>query len=373
MSKYTALCLSDPHPDHVNDGSSERTLSAARFAGRYRLVDFMLSNMVNSGITDIGIILNSHYQSLIAHIGMGKEWDLARKAGGITFFPPYMTDARDSEYSAIDGPLQRAARALRGTKSEYVILVNGSAVYNMDYRPAIEAHKENGADVTAVYAKKEVNKDAGEQTVVFDITEDNRVRSIKTASRLSGTANVSLGAYIMPKHIFLQLVTGVKYCGMLRFSCERLAPAVSRLKVMGYEFTGYSAQISSVETDFRHNMEMLDSEKRAALFDYEGRRIFTSRRDSLPAKYGKAARVENSLVADGCQIEGTVINSVICRNVRIGPGAVVENCVLKDSTVIQQNAKLDWMITDRGVIVSAGRNLIGAPTYPVFIESERII
>jgi len=370
---YTGLCLSDPNPGHISDGSSTRTLSAARFAGRYRLVDFMLSNMVNSGVTDIGIVLNSNYQSLVAHIGMGKEWDLARKTGGVTFFPPYLIDARKSEYSESDGPFQRAVRALRGTRSGYVILVDASFVYNMDYRSAIEAHKETGADVTAIYAKKQVDTDAGESAVVFDLADDNRIRGIRAASRSSDVVAVSLGAYIMQKHTFLQLVTGVKYCGMLCFSRELLAPKVKGLRVMGYAFEGYSAQISSVETSFKHNMEMLDHEKRAALFDYEGRRIFTSRRDSLPTKYGKTATVQNAIVADGCQIEGTVRNSVICRSVRIGAGAVVENCVLKDGTVVEKGAKLSWMVTDRGVIVSENRNMVGSPMYPVYIEPERII
>ncbi|MCL2588937.1 MAG: glucose-1-phosphate adenylyltransferase subunit GlgD [Oscillospiraceae bacterium] len=371
---YTGLCLSDPHPDYISVGSARRTLSATRFAGRYRLVDFMLSNMVNSGITDIGMILNSHYQSLIAHIGIGKEWDLARKSGGVTFFPPYLSDARQIEYSEIDSPLQRAVTSLSGTKSEYIVLVGGGAVYNIDYRPAIETLRSTGADVVAIYAKKLVEtSDAGEHTVVLDIKDDDRVSSIRLAPYLFDTANVSLGAYIMPKNIFLQLVTGVKYCDMLRFSCECLAPALQRLYVKAYEFKGYSAQISSVESSFRHNMEMLELENRDALFDYEGRRIFTSRRDSLPTKYGKDAQVENAIVADGCQIEGRVINSIICRSVRIKPGAVVENCILSNSTVVEKDAKLSWMFTDRNVIVSRGRSLVGAPTYPVYIGPERVV
>ena len=371
---YTGLCLSDPHPDYVSAGNTGRTLSAARFAGRYRLVDFMLSNMVNSGITDIGMVLNSHYQSLIAHIGIGKEWDLARTSGGVTFFPPYLSDARQVEYSEIDGPLQRAVKSLIMAKSEYIVLVDGSTVYNIDYRPAIETMRDTGADVMAIYAKKQVEtSDAGEHTVVLDIEADNRVQNIRLAPYLFDMANVSLGAYIMPKHVFLQLVSGVKYCDMLRFSCECLAPALQRFHVRAYEFKGYSAQISSVETSFRHNMEMLNSENRDTLFDYEGRRIFTSPRDSLPTKYGKTAQVENSIVADGCQIEGTVINSVICRSVRIKPGAVIENCILSDNTVVETDVKLSWMLTDRNVIVSRGRNLIGAPTYPVYIGPERVI
>jgi len=371
---YTGFCLSDPHPDYVSVGNAGRTLSATRFAGRYRLVDFMLSNMVNSGITDIGMILNSQYQSLMAHIGIGKEWDLARKSGGVTFFPPYLSDARRIEYSEIDSPLQRAVKALSKTKSEYIILVDGGVVYNMDYRPAIETLRRTGADVVAIYAQKLVEtSDAGEHTIVFDIGDDDRVSGIRLAPYLYDTANVSLGAYIMSKNIFLQLVSGVKYCDMLRFSCECLAPAIGRLHVKAYAFQGYSAQISSVETSFRHNMEMLKLENRNALFDYEGRRIFTSRRDTLPTKYGKEAQIENSIVADGCQIEGRVINSIICRNVRIRPGAVVENCILSNNTVVETDAQLSWMFTDRNVIVSRGRNLVGAPTLPIYIGPERVV
>ena len=370
---YTGLCLSDPHPDYASDGYTKRTLSATRFAGRYRLVDFTLSNMVNSGIYTIGMMLNSQYQSLIAHICMGKEWDLARKSGGVTFFPPYLADERQSVNREIDGPLQRAAAYLAAAKEEYVVLVDSSVICNMDYRQAIRAHGETGADVTAIYAKKNLSRDDWEYSVVFDIAEDRRIHGIRAASPSGSSSNVSLGAYIMHKKFFLQLMAGEKNCGMLRFSRELLAGALGRLKVVAYEFTGYSAQIFSVETFFKYNMEMLDHKKRNALFDFEGRRIFTTRRDSLPTKYGKSAVVENSITADGCQIEGTVINSIICRGVRIRPGAVVKNCILKDRTVVEKDAKLHWMITDRDVIISESRNMIGTDTYPVYIGPDRIV
>ena len=120
-------------------------------------------------------------------------------------------------------------------------------------------------------------------------------------------------------------------------------------------------------------MEMLDIGKRNALFDFEGRRIFTYRKDSLPTKYGKNADIKNSIVADGCQIEGTVINSVVCRNVRIGTGAIVKNCILQDDTLIGDDATLDCVIADRSVVISENRNMIGYRTYPVYIERSRVI
>lgn len=370
---YVGLCLSDPHPDYANAGSPKRTLSATHFAGRYRLVDFMLSNMVNSGIYSIGIILNSQYQSLISHIGTGKDWDLARKSGGVTFFPPYMTDERQSVNNRHDSPLQRAEEFIAESKAEYIILTECSMIYNMDYRRAIEAHMNSGADVTTIYSQKCVGLDELENTVVYDISDGGRVRGIGKAPYSDDILNVSLGTFIMQKTFFLQLIAGEKNCGMLRFNCELLAGALKRMKVMAHEFKGYSAQIYSVETFFRHNMEMLDIEKRNALFDFEGRRIFTSRRDSLPTKYGKSAAITNSIIADGCQIEGTVINSVIFRNVQIKPGAVVKNCILQENTVVDKNSELNWIITDRSVVVSENRKMIGYSTYPVYIERDRVV
>ena len=371
---FTGLCLPDPHPDYVNAGCGQRTLSATRFAGRYRVVDFMLSNMVNSGIDEIGMILNSHYQSLIDHIGTGKEWDLARKSGGITYFPPYLTDERQSVNSEIDGPLSRAAKALSKTKNEYIVLANSSIVYSMDFRPAIEAHMETGANVTAIYTKKVVEPDAVKYSVVFNISNENKITGIRTPkeSESSKVLNVSLGAYIMHKTVFLELVSNEKNCGILRFAKDLLAGAMRRLQVVGYEFKGYSAQICSVDTFFKHNMEMLDPKKRNALFQFEGRRIYTSRRDTLPTKYGASAEIKNSIVADGCRIDGTIINSVICRNVRVKPGAVIKNCILQGG-VIEDNAELEWIIVDRGAIVSQDVRLIGDSSYPVYIERDRVI
>ena len=369
---YAGLCLSDPHPDQAGDGNSRRTLSAAHFAGRYRLVDFMLSNMVNSKIYTIGMVLNSHYQTLIGHIGMGKEWDLARKIGGVTFFPPYHADERRSVNFELDGPLQRAAEFIAISKTDYIVLADSSIVYNMDYRDAIEAHRKKGADVTAIYTKKQITPGERDNAIVFGIDEEGRVTAAEFAFS-NDELYVSLGAYVMHKKYFLQLTSGEKNCGMLRFSSVLLAGALDRLKVMAYEFKGYSAQICSIETYFHYNMEMLDVDRRNALFDFEGRRIFTSRRDSLPTKYGRHADVKNSIIAEGCQIEGTVRNSVICRNVKIKPGAVVSNCILQDGAVVEKNAELDWVIADREVIVSENRSMMGYRTYPVYIERLRRI
>jgi len=333
----------------------------------------MLSNMVNSNIYTIGMILNSHYQSLISHIGMGKEWDLARKSGGVTFFPPYLADERQTVNSELDGPLQRAIEFLTESTAEYIVLTDSSIVYNMDYRAAAEAHRKSGADITAVYTKKNVGVDERDSTLVFDIAENGRIYGVGKPRNSYDRQNLSLNAYIMHKKIFIQLTAGEKNCGMLRFSRVLIAGALERLNIMAYEFKGYVAHICSIETFYNCNMEMLDVEKRKSLFDFEGRRIYTARRDSLPTKYGKQAEIKNSLIADGCRIDGVVINSIICRNVRIEAGAVVKNCILQDDTLVERYATLDCIVADRSVIISEKRGMVGYRTYPIYIERARVI
>jgi len=275
--------------------------------------------------------------------------------------------------SELDGPLQRAAEYLTEHKTEFVIVADSSIVYNMDYRKAFDAHKKSGADITAIYTKKKISPGERENTVSFGISEEGLVTSVDLAPPNAENVNVSLGAYIMHKRHFIQLTAGEKNCGMLRFSRVLLSDALNRLTVKSYEFKGYSAHICSVETFFHYNLEIIEIDKRNALFDFEGRQIFTNRRDSLPAKYGKNADIKNSVISDGCQIDGTVINSTICRNVKIATGAVVKNCVLQDDTIVEKNASLDCIITDNSVVISENRSMMGYRTYPVFIERGRVI
>jgi glucose-1-phosphate adenylyltransferase len=243
----------------------------------------------------------------------------------------------------------------------------------MDYRVAIDAHRKSGADVTAIYNKKRITPNTRENAVIFDITDDGRVFGVNRAPYSVDSLNVSLGAYVMRKGYFIQLTSGEKSCGMLRFSRILLSGALARLNVIAYEFKGYAAHISSIETFYQYNMDMLEIKNRDTLFDYESRRIFTSLRDSLPTKYGKNAEISNSIIADGCVIEGTVINSIICRNVKVKEGAVIKNSILQDDTIIEKNAMLDCVVTDRGVMVSDHRSLMGDVSFPVYVDRYRII
>ena len=366
------LCLSDLHPQAFGDGSNHRTASAVHFAGHYRLIDFMLSNMVNSGIYSVAIVLGSQYQTLLTHIGPGREWDLTRSVGGVNFFPQYPGGER--RYNEIlDEPLQRALLFAEETKTEHILVADGSTAYNIDYREPLERHLAAGADVTAIYVKKPLLEIERPHAAAFQIDRNARIREIVFQPPAGEEANLSLGAYIIRKTVLLRLLSRERFCDMTKFTCEVLGGALKSLKVTGWQFTGYTARISSLQTFFHYNMEMLDPEKRVPLFSNDGRRIHTKIYDSAPTKYGGEADVRNSIVSNGCVIEGKVENCVLFRDVQIKAGAVVRNSILQGDTVVGADAELNWIVTDEQVIIAENRNLLGYKTHPVYIEKGKIV
>ncbi|MCL1828242.1 MAG: glucose-1-phosphate adenylyltransferase subunit GlgD [Oscillospiraceae bacterium] len=366
------LCLSDPRPQPFGDGSARRAASAVHFAGHYRLIDFMLSNMVNSGIYTVAMVLGSQYQTLLSHIGSGREWDLALSGGGIRFFPPYPGGERPYD-ELLDEPLQRAIIFIEETKTDNVLVTDGSVVCNIDYRDALEFHKAQGADVTALYVRKSLQEQDRPQTVAYKINRDGRVNGIVFEPPAGDRANIDLGTYIVKKTVLLRLLSGERSCDVAKFSCSLLAGALKSLKVMSWRHDGYTARIRSLDTFFRYNTDMLDPRKRDPLFDCGGRRIHTKVYDSTPTKYGEDADIHNSIVSNGCVIEGKVENSVIFRNVHVRAGAVVRNCILMRNTVVGANAELHWIVTDQSVIITENRRLLGYKTNPVYIAKGKIV
>lgn len=366
------LCLSDLHPQAFGDGSNHRTASATHFAGHFRLIDFMLSNMVNSGVYTVAIVLGSQYQTLLTHIGAGREWDLSRSSGGVQYFPQYPGGER--RYNDMrDEPLQRAIGYIDEIKTDHVLVVDGSSAYNIDFQEPLIQHQATGADVTAVYVRKPLLEIEQDYAVAFKFERNGRIGEITYAPPAGETTNLSLGAFIVKKTVLLRLLSRERFCDVTKFSCEVLAGALKAIKVMGWEFQGYTARICSLNTFFHYNMDMLNPALREPLFDSDGRRIHTKVYDSEPTKYGKDAYIRNSIIANGCEIDGTVENCVVFRNVRIMEGAVVRNSILQRNTVVGANAELNWIVTDKMVIISENRNLLGYKTHPVYIEKGKIV
>jgi glucose-1-phosphate adenylyltransferase len=319
------------------------------------------------------MVLNAQFQNLITHIGTGMEWDLSRKTGGITMFPPYFTDDSTIYGTRRDNALQRALSKISKLRPEHVLVTDCSYVYNIDYRTVLDQHIANGADITAIYTKKDVPVSDCNYAITLDLSKTGRVTGISSPRTPVEDANVSLGAFLINKTILMQMLADQPSCDMFTFTREILNKVLKGFKVFSYEFEGYTAGIFSFETFYKHNMEMLDTEKRKSLFSDVGRRIYTSVKDSLPPQYGEGAKVSNCLLADGCQIDGTAENCIIFRNVKIRPGAVVKNSILKVGVTVEPGAVMGYICADTNVIISENRKLMGSETYPVYIPSEKIV
>lgn len=367
------IIFSDVHSWNVAEITANRTVASIPFAGRYRLVDFALSNMVNADIYKIGLITKSNYQSLIDHIASGKDWDLSRKNGGIIVLPPYGIGGEAGPFKGRLDALKRTKKFIEGSNCEYVIMADCDIVSNVDYKDIINFHNKSGADITTVYSKINIDRELSRHSIVYKIDETSRVMDVLLNPDVEGESNVGLNSWVMTKEKLLHIISEASTHGLMRFSKEILLDNVRYLKIMAYEHKGYTAHIESLSGYVKSNMDMIEKRNRAELFEIEGRPIHTKVRDSAPTKYGDKAVVKNSLIADGCVIEGSVENSILFRGVKVSAGSVVKNCIIMQGTVIEPNASLAWIISDKNVIVRDNRVLSADESYPFYIAKGKMV
>jgi len=365
MRKTNVLGLIFPnmHEEALHELTTVRALGSVPFAGRYRLIDFTLSNMVNAGVSKVGVVTKNNYQSLMDHLGSGKAWDLSRKNEGLYILPPY--GATDESYSGRVASLAGMDAFFSNSKEDYVIMSDCHVVGNIDYEAIIDTHIESGADITVGYLRGELPK--MDNTMELTIGEDNRIQDIAIGNRLSGEGAFGIGVYVIRKDLLCRLVRTAAAHNQLSFERDILQRLAQDLKILGYEVTEQALVISSLADYYAANMAMLDADKRAALFRTD-RPIYTKVRDCCPAMYGLESSVENSLVADGSSIDGVVKNSIIFRNVKIGAGATVENCIVMQGAIVFGGSKLNSVVMDKDVLVKENRTLQGFDSYPIYIE-----
>ena len=340
-----------------------RSLGSIPFGCRYRIVDFTLSNLVNADISNIGILTKENYRSLMDHIGSGKPWDLDRKHSGIFILPPFSLTGSGMNIGHIDA-LYGVLDFIKDSKENFVVLYDADVLCNIDINDMLERHISSGADITIAY--KNGSLPQNNRDIMAFTFDDSRVDSIRLSDKAGEICDYSLDIMIMERQKLIDLITAATERNYTSLSRHILQPNVDKIKIYGYEVKEYAVVMDSTKTYFKANMDLLDPEVRAQLFN-PARPIYTKTRDSMPAKYGLESDVANSLIADGCIIEGTVRNSLIFRNVHIGKGAVVENCIIMQDGDIGDGAELRYVATDKEVSVSAGRTLAGAETYPLII------
>ena len=365
-SKVLGIVFSNMHDEKMGDLTMVRTMGSVPFGGRYRLVDFALSNMVNAGIRDVGMITKSNYHSLMDHVGSGREWDLARKIGGLTILPPFARAGAGMYRGNLDA-LNGIYAFLASAKTQYVLMCDCDIVANIDYKAMLAAHEESGAGVTILCGRYDVAPHHGED-LVLSIQEDGFLRDAFRSAEAKGEQDVYMNTAIFDRELLLRLVTdGVSHG---KYSVGEILQEQGRAhNVFCYKQEGWFYHMHNMVEYFLANMALLDEKVREELFLPE-RPILTKIRDQAPAKYGLSSSVKNSLVADGCIIEGTVENSIIFRGVKIGQGAVVRNSIVMQDTVVDDKAQLDYVILDKDVLIKDGRRLAGYLTYPVYVPKK---
>ena len=372
------IIFSNLHDKNIPELTLRRTMASVPYAGRYRLIDFALSNMVNSGITSVSVITHYNYQSLMDHIGAGKDWDLARRSGGIKILPPYMTayaNQSNALYNSRMEALKSVNYSVSRFTSDYVVLSDCDVICNVDLNDMINDHIENNADITIAVKRVLLNKDAASRNVIIDADPEGRIVDINPyPTNVTGYRDIDLNILVINRDYLQSIVVDAIAQGYTSLNRAVIARNTARRNFRIYKYDGYFANIGSLADYYSHSMELLGTpENRDEIFGIKTRPIYTKVRNSAPTRYAESSVVKNSLVADGCIIDGTVENSIIFRGVKISRGATVKNSILFQDTVIGENVFLNCVITDKNVVIRDGRILSGHETLPFFVEKNRLV
>lgn len=367
-----SIIFSSINEKSVYELTKQRTMASVPFGCRYRLIDFALSNMVNSGINHVGLVTHYNYQSLMDHIGSGKDWDLARRHGGIKILPPYITAFANSSnylYSTRLEALISIRDFISDCKEELVVLSDCDTVCNLDLQAMIDEHEATGADITLGVKSSYVSQDSTRAITVVHTDENGRVTEIGDYDNLqSGFENIYVRIMVIGRKYLEELISDAIAHGYTSFTKDILVRNSKYHNIRTFKFDGYFATIRSINDYYRCSMDLLDPEIRQSLFGERTRPVFTKVRNSAPTSYASGAIVRNSLIADGCVIQGTVENSILFRGVKVGKNTHIKNSIVMQDTITGENVYLNCVITDKNVVIRDGRVLSGHETRPFFID-----
>lgn len=367
MKSTMGIILTGGKNNRLKELSLERSIAAVPIGGKYRIIDFTLSNMVNSGITNVGVLTQYNYRSLMDHLGSGKEWDLDRKTEGLFIFPPYLSEYGTGWYKGTADAMYNNITFLYRSDDEYVLIAQGYAIYNMDYTPMLERHINTNADITvACRNMDDLTCEDQNQLGMVQLDEDGRIIDFMEKPPNPKSSIGSLGIYIIKRDFLIELLEESAAKGLTEFVQDIIVRRTDTLKIYSYMFNGYWRPLSSIQLYYKTNMELLNPKVRQELL--VGRnKIYTKVKDEPPAKYNAEANVHNSIVADGCIIEGTVENSILFRGVRVMKGAYIKDSLVMQGAVVGANSNLRYCILDKGVTISEGKALNGDSQWPLIV------
>ena len=351
----------------------ERTVAAIPFACRYRLIDFCLSNLVNADISRIHVVANYNYRSMVEHIGSGKDWDLARRKDGVKVVSPFQTATSSSAklFATHMEALKSMKQYINEFKEEYVVLMDSDFVLNIDIADVINVHEKTDANITIVTKMAEPDYTSKHPRLFLASIAGNVTDMAMSSAATEAHPELALNIFVMKTAYLRSLIDEADAYGLNSFT-EMLRKKYKHSNYRTYCYDGYAASVSSFLDYYKHSIELATSaEARDSLLNKKERPVFTRVHNSAPVVYTKTAKVENSLIADDCVIEGTVINSVISRGVHVAKGAVVKNSILFQHTSVEKNAELNCIVTDKRVTVTEGVKLSGNETMPFFVQKGR--
>lgn len=358
--------------ENMDEMTRKRTTASIPFGGRYRLIDFALSNLVNAGVKNVGILAQKNYQSLMDHLGSGKDWDLSRRSGGLIIFPPFGNYKSDFLYNDRLEALKSVIGYLSKSNEEYVVLMDCDSVDVIDLEDVLDYHITKGADMTMIY-KNVIAKSNMVDSIRLEVAKDGRVEKMFLNTNVNQEQSINIGVIIVGRRFLLSLVNDAIAMGYNNFERDILLANVNSLKIYAYEYQGIWMKVTSMENYFHYSMELLKDEVREGLFANENHCIFTKVRDSAPTRYGDNTKIENSFIADGCEIEGTVKNSILFRGVKIGKNTVVENSILMQDTIVGNNVKMNCVVTDKNVTIRDRNNLSGCKKLPYYVAKNIMV
>ncbi len=364
------MALVNLEDKNINQLTNARPVASVPLGARYRVIDFTLSNIINSGITNVGVFAKEKYRSLTDHLGSGKDWDLSRKTGGLFIFSPENTKNRN-KYTYKSGDIYSILSNIdyiEKSEEEYILVAPAHVICNIDYSKAIEAHKKSNKDITIIYK----NIDNADQDFELGTTlsiEEGKVVNLGSNVGAEKEANISMKTYIMKRTDFIDYIYSCVNKGNYSYIEDFIVSSLNELEIGAYEHKGYLKCISNVKSYFEMSKDLLNEEVAEELL-YSGRKIFTREQNQAPTIYADSSDVKNSFIATGCTIEGTVKNSIIFRKVHVKKGAVIENAIIMQGCTIDENAELNNVILDKYVYTSQGKQITGDEDYPIVVEKS---
>ena len=351
--------------------NEKRPLATIPVGGKFRLIDFTLSNLVNAGVSQVGLLLSAQSRSVLDHIRSGKEWGLARKGDGLFYLPEEVEDVVHPTEGDVPAYYKNLMFVERGNKP-YILLTGCDMVQNIDYDEVLHFHRRHNADVTLIYQKQkyEFNRSG----YALHVGDNDRVLDIESRETLAAGENLYQRGVLIDSKVFESCIRKAYTQGYNYLITDVLKRNVDRLRIFGYNYQGYAKRIDTIDSYFQVNMDLLDAKTWHDLFLKDKQHhIYTKIKDETPAKYMEESHVSNSLVANGCIIEGRVENSILFRKVKVGKNAVIRNSIIMQHTVIGDDAQLDYVVCDKNAVVQPEAILSGTKDKPLCIGKCTVI